>query len=104
MEAENAERILKQIENAFAIINSWFCESDAIDQPVIYHYVGYILSQNHMNIDELSKKASKMSKKEFAGYLKNATMKTITDGGELEALSYDKIPMSCIMCCFYPTY
>lgn len=92
LEAENAERVWKQIENAFAIINSWFCESDATAQPVIYHYVGYLLSRNHKKIDELFRKASTMSKKEFVGYLKKAIVKTVTDGGELSELSYDRNP------------
>lgn len=90
LEAENAERIWKQIENAFAIINSWFCESDATAQPVIYHYVGYLLSRNHKKIDELFMKASTMGKKEFVGYLKKTIVKIVTDGGELSELSYDK--------------
>ena len=92
LEAENAERIWKLIENAFAIVNSWFCETDATAQPVIYHYVGYLLSRNHKKIDELFRKASTMGKKEFVGYLKKAIVKTVTDGGELNELSYDKSP------------
>lgn len=90
LEAENAERIWKQIENAFSIINSWFCESDVTAQPVIYHFVGYLLSRNHKKIDELFKNASMMDKKEFVDYLKESIVKTITDGGELSELSYDK--------------
>lgn len=89
-EAENAERIWKQIENAFAIVNSWFCETDTVTQPVIYHYVGYLLSRNHKKIDELFKNASSMGKKEFIGYLKKVIVKIVVDGGELSELSYDK--------------
>lgn len=92
LEAENAESIWKQIENAFAIINSWFCESDTTAKPVIYHYVGYLLSRNHKKIDELFREASTMGKKEFIDYLKKAIVKTITDGGKLSELSYDKNP------------
>lgn len=92
LEAENAERIWKLIENAFSIVNSWFCETDATAQPVIYHYVGYLLSRNHKKIDELFRKASTMGKKEFVGYLKKAIEKTVIDGGELSELSYDRNP------------
>lgn len=92
LEADNAEGIWKQIENAFAIINSWFCESDATAKPIIYHYVGYLLSRNHKKIDELFRYASTMGKKEFIGYLKKAIVKTVADCGELSELSYDKSP------------
>ncbi len=90
LEAENAESIWKLIENAFAIVNSWFCESDATAQPVIYHYVGYLLARNHKKIDELFRKASTMGKKEFTDYLKRAIKETIPAGDKLDELSYEK--------------
>lgn len=89
LEAENAERIWKQIENAFAIVNSWFCESDATAQPVIYHYVGYLLARNNKRIDELFMKASTMDKKEFIDYLKKTIKDTIPAEDKLSELSYD---------------
>lgn len=90
LEAENAEDIWKQIENAFAIVNSWFCESDATAKPIIYHYVGFVLARKIKSIDELFKKASNTGKKEFVEYLKASIIKTIEEGGKLSALSYEK--------------
>lgn len=104
LEAENAESIWKLIENAFAIVNSWFCESDATAQPVIYHYVGYLLARNHKKIDELFRKASTMGKKEFTDYLKRAIKETIPAGDKLDELSYEKIPAMYRMYYFFSTY
>ncbi len=65
------EMIWEMVTGYFEYFNEWFQNRE------LYHYIGYLVVHNDKIIKSLIEKAKKLSKKQFAGYLKSEIGKII---------------------------
>lgn len=88
LQGEKAIELWKQVKEAYARVNSWFCENYNSETD-IYHYVGYLLASRKAHIQNLYLNSFGKTRKEFKHYLKELVKNTIKDV-KLDELKYDE--------------
>lgn len=78
-QAHNAIAVWKEIKEAFARINSWFCDVSVDTSTTIYHYVGYLLASGQMKIQALFSLSEGKGRSAFSESLKRKIQEAIKD-------------------------
>ena len=87
-QGEKALSLWNDIKQAFACVNSWFCDATPETKPTIYHYVGYLLATKEKNIGEIYKESINRSKSSFVKKLREWIHHCIVDLN-LDEINYD---------------
>lgn len=78
-QAENAIRLWLEIKQAFARVDSWFCDATPDTSATIYHYVGFLLASHRKSVPEIFKLAEGKGRGAFRKALKSEIIEVIRD-------------------------
>lgn len=87
-QAEEALRLWQSIKQAFACVNSWFCDATPDTAPTIYHYVGFLLATRKSKLRELYADSISNGKSMFIQKLRSRILEYIRPIN-LDDLSYE---------------
>lgn len=88
-EGQRAVSLWKNICEAYALVNSWFCENTPDAAPTLYHYIGYLLADKRSITDLFNKARTSSNKQEFLHWLHSEILKTI-EQTDPENISYNQ--------------
>lgn len=89
IQADMAISLWEQVKQAYARINSWFCDDNIESNTSIYHYVGYLLASRKAQVHDLYNYSVGKSRKEFCNHLKKM-IKKILNEIDIENLNYEE--------------
>lgn len=88
LQAEEALQLWQSIKQAFACVNSWFCDATPDTAPTIYHYVGFLLATRKSKLRELYTDSISNGKSMFIQKLRSRILEYIRPIN-LDDLSYE---------------
>ncbi|MBD5163720.1 MAG: DUF1524 domain-containing protein, partial [Bacteroidales bacterium] len=86
-QASKALKVWDEIKNAFARVNSWFCDVTPDTSTDIYHYVGYLLATGGMSVQNIFSLSENKGREEFKAELRKSVIDSIK-GLNLEEINY----------------
>lgn len=88
LQAEEALQLWQSIKQAFACVNSWFCDATPDTAPTIYHYVGFLLATRKSKLRKLYTDSISNGKSMFIQKLRSRILEYIRPIN-LDDLSYE---------------
>lgn len=86
-QAQNAIRLWLEIKQAFARVDSWFCDATPETSATIYHYVGFLLASHRKSVADIFKLAEGKGREAFRKALKSEIIDIIKDT-DLAGINY----------------
>ncbi len=87
VQADMAIKLWGQVKDAYARVNSWFCDNNVGSDTAIYHYVGYLLASRKVQVYDLYNDSFEKSRKGFRDHLRGLVKDTLK-GIKLDELKY----------------
>ncbi len=85
--ADKAIELWAQVKNAYARVNSWFCDNSPRGDTEVYHYVGFLLASHEKRVYDIYNESIGKSSKDFRDRLKEWVKSTLK-GVDIEELEY----------------